>query len=686
MGTGKHIGDVAHALADAPRSSPIEVVGLPLARAAARQRPALARHARRPRGACSRASGVDEVIIADPDFPQERAVELVDQCHRRGVRVRLAPSTMEILIHRAEFVPGQSVPLFELGPPVFEGIDFALKRTFDVVGRDAAAGGAQPAARSRSCSLCASPRAGRSCSARCGRGIGQRPFACLKFRTMHCDAEERQAGLEELNEAAGALFKIRDDPRLTPVGRFLRRFSLDELPQLVNVLRGEMSLVGPAPAARARLRAARGLAPQALPGAPGHHRAVAGLGPLGARLRRPRAPRLPLPRALVARARPDDPAEDDPRRASCGAAPTEARSRRLAAHRRASRMRLRARSPLRRLRIHRPRRARRRRPSSTRRRGAGRRACAARSAPRCRRSTNAARSPRTSRSAGARRPPPGAAGQRLDRRQPKPSSAGAPARGAAVDRGELVVGTSPVRITSGSSCAHGRWADEHQRQLAGWRRARRRAAGSGCAGRRPTPGSARAAVARARRDLLRRAGTSPRRPPRDHHDALALEPSCRRRRRRRPGRDDHARRALHARWRRRRRSAVRRCSLRRLSAQVVDRHDHRAGAAQHRALDPGRVEHVHAPPANASPRDGASRRSRRLAAAVSRSARQQAARVAPDAAHCRRGAAVERDPHGLRARSPRSQTARCLHVCPKPRTCTPGNIVALAALAAAIEL
>ena len=77
---------------------------------------------------------VQEVIIADPDFPEERAVELVDQCHRRGVTVRIAPSTMEILVHRAEFVPGASVPLFELRPPVFDGFDYALKRTFDFVG------------------------------------------------------------------------------------------------------------------------------------------------------------------------------------------------------------------------------------------------------------------------------------------------------------------------------------------------------------------------------------------------------------------------------------------------------------------------------------------------------------------------------------------------------------------------
>src|SRR5215213_1421038 len=76
---------------------------------------------------------IDEVIVADPDFPEDDAVLLVDRCHAQGVRVRIAPSTMELLIHRAEFVAGEAVPLFELKPPVFEGVDYAIKRTFDLV-------------------------------------------------------------------------------------------------------------------------------------------------------------------------------------------------------------------------------------------------------------------------------------------------------------------------------------------------------------------------------------------------------------------------------------------------------------------------------------------------------------------------------------------------------------------------
>jgi len=78
-------------------------------------------------------------------------------------------------------------------------------------------------------------------------GLNKRRFAMYKFRTMVIGAEALQADLETRNEATGPVFKIRDDPRVTRVGRLLRRMSLDELPQLFNVLRGDMSLVGPRP-------------------------------------------------------------------------------------------------------------------------------------------------------------------------------------------------------------------------------------------------------------------------------------------------------------------------------------------------------------------------------------------------------------------------------------------------------
>jgi exopolysaccharide biosynthesis polyprenyl glycosylphosphotransferase len=78
-------------------------------------------------------------------------------------------------------------------------------------------------------------------------GLNGRPFTMLKFRSMVTDAEQLKQELAQLNEMAGPVFKLAQDPRVTPVGRIIRRFSIDELPQLVNVLRGEMSLVGPRP-------------------------------------------------------------------------------------------------------------------------------------------------------------------------------------------------------------------------------------------------------------------------------------------------------------------------------------------------------------------------------------------------------------------------------------------------------
>jgi exopolysaccharide biosynthesis polyprenyl glycosylphosphotransferase len=240
VGSGSHIEAVAHALQDSSEIEPYGFVSLT-------PRPG---NGMRDFGTLddlgSDLDGIDEVLIADPDFPQDRAVELVDTCHRQGVRVRVAPSTMEILMDQVEFIPGQALPLFELKPPVFEGIDFALKRMFDIVGAALLVLFLAPFMAVVALAIKLSSK-GPVFYRSVRPGIGGEPFACIKFRTMVHGAEHQQDELEPNNEVAGALFKIRHDPRVTSVGRFLRRWSIDELPQLFNVLRGEMSLVGPRP-------------------------------------------------------------------------------------------------------------------------------------------------------------------------------------------------------------------------------------------------------------------------------------------------------------------------------------------------------------------------------------------------------------------------------------------------------
>ncbi len=76
---------------------------------------------------------LDELIVADAGLAEAALLEIVEEAHRRGVKVRVAPRTTELLIERGEYVPGQGVPLFELRPPIFAGTDWAVKRAFDVV-------------------------------------------------------------------------------------------------------------------------------------------------------------------------------------------------------------------------------------------------------------------------------------------------------------------------------------------------------------------------------------------------------------------------------------------------------------------------------------------------------------------------------------------------------------------------
>jgi exopolysaccharide biosynthesis polyprenyl glycosylphosphotransferase len=188
----------------------------------------------------------DELIVTDSDLDADQLFLLIDDANNSGVKVRIAAKTTELLTQRVEYIPGQPVPLFELRPPAFAGTDWLVKRGFDLTVSVLVAVLGSPLWLAIALAIkVSSPGPVFYRDRRVG--LGEREFGMLKFRTMVADAAEQQGELEQSNEVGGPLFKIRDDPRMTRVGRALRRFSLDEIPQVLNVVRGEMSLVGPRP-------------------------------------------------------------------------------------------------------------------------------------------------------------------------------------------------------------------------------------------------------------------------------------------------------------------------------------------------------------------------------------------------------------------------------------------------------
>ena len=227
--------------------------------------------------------------------------------------MRIAPKTTELLRQRGEYIPGQGMPLFELRPPVFAGADWAVKKAFDLVVSSLVVLVGLPLWLLIALAIRLDSRGPVLYRDR-RIGVGEQEFGMLKFRTMVQGAAELQDELEDQNEAEGALFKIREDPRVTRVGRFLRRLSLDELPQVLNVLGGQMSLVGPRPLPVRdfhRLEAWHRKRYNVLPG-------ITGLWQISGRssltLRRPRPARLLLHRELVDLARHHDPRQDGARR------------------------------------------------------------------------------------------------------------------------------------------------------------------------------------------------------------------------------------------------------------------------------------------------------------------------------------------------------------------------------------
>ncbi|MDX6240834.1 MAG: hypothetical protein QOG10_5654, partial [Kribbellaceae bacterium] len=191
--------------------------------------------------------GVDAVAVAaDPELAGHSLRRLSWALEQRGVDLIVSPGIVEVAGPRISIRPVAGLSLLHLERPSVSGGPHLLKNIFDRVVGFALLLLAAPVLlvvallvrlTSSGPALFRQTRVGRA-------GV---EFSMLKFRSMCVDAENRKEELHALSEGNAVLFKLRDDPRVTRVGRYLRRFSLDELPQLVNVLRGEMSLVGPRP-------------------------------------------------------------------------------------------------------------------------------------------------------------------------------------------------------------------------------------------------------------------------------------------------------------------------------------------------------------------------------------------------------------------------------------------------------
>jgi exopolysaccharide biosynthesis polyprenyl glycosylphosphotransferase len=195
---------------------------------------------------CLKKNVVDEVIVAIPRSMLDDVEPIVVACEEEGITLRFMADVFNVQVARMSLTHVGRIPLLTMEPVAQDEDQLFVKRVFDFV-----------------LTACAMPlllplfvivaiaikidSPGPVFFVQQRVGLRKHLFPMYKFRSMHVDAEKRLAEIEHLNEAEGPIFKIANDPRITRVGRFIRRTSIDELPQLFNVLRGEMSLVGPRP-------------------------------------------------------------------------------------------------------------------------------------------------------------------------------------------------------------------------------------------------------------------------------------------------------------------------------------------------------------------------------------------------------------------------------------------------------
>lgn len=195
---------------------------------------------------CLKENVVDEVVIAISRSLLKDAEPIVQACEKEGIRLRFMADIFNLQVARMTLSNVRGIPLLNMEPVAQDPQQLFAKRVLDLT-----------------CTIAALPvliplfiivgiiikldSPGPALFIQHRVGMRKHIFPMYKFRSMYIDAEDRLKDIEHLNEADGPIFKIKNDPRVTRVGKFIRKTSIDELPQLINVLRGEMSLVGPRP-------------------------------------------------------------------------------------------------------------------------------------------------------------------------------------------------------------------------------------------------------------------------------------------------------------------------------------------------------------------------------------------------------------------------------------------------------
>jgi exopolysaccharide biosynthesis polyprenyl glycosylphosphotransferase len=198
--------------------------------------------------AVQRAEADTVIVLSCPELDGSALRRLAWRLERDDIDLIVASTLVDVAGDRTTIRPVDGLPLLHVEHPRLRGARRALKEVFDLIAALLGLIAVLPVILFVAALIKATPGGrGPAIFRQVRVGKNGKHFVMFKFRTMYVDAETRLADLRHLNETGGTLFKIRNDPRVTPVGRWLRKLSLDEMPQLINVVRRDMSLVGPRP-------------------------------------------------------------------------------------------------------------------------------------------------------------------------------------------------------------------------------------------------------------------------------------------------------------------------------------------------------------------------------------------------------------------------------------------------------